>query len=126
MGSSAEQRLECLVCRQGSKSGHCFDFPGEFRGSLGRIQQREDREPSPVSLVCIEKALRAPEGEVREQSHTPGSQSTTASSFHVLFCVRTTQDASAFPSIIIKGLLMWLLHTWCRKYRREGPQWDSL
>lgn len=111
MGCSADQRRECLVCRQGSKQRY---FPREFRGRLGRIQGLYTLPPARGGVWALTRVSGSdfvkgtPKGEVREeQSQTPGAWGTTAVSFHVLY---TTQYAHPFPSNI-KGSRMRLSYT---------------
>lgn len=111
MSCSADQRRECLVCRQVSKQRY---FPREFRGRLGRIQglyplpQARGGAWALTRVSGSDFAKGTPEGEVREeQNQTPGAWGTTAFSFHVLYI---TRDAHPFPSNI-KGSLMRLFYT---------------
>lgn len=125
MGSSADQWLECLVFRQGSKQGSCFNFPGEFGGRLRRIQVSYPRPTGGIWALTtvwlrfyIEEALRTPEGEIREEQSHP--RCLRHQSFQ-LSCSLHNPRLSQFLRIIIKGLLMWLLHTQYRQTPSVTP-----
>lgn len=127
MGSSADQWLECLVFRQRSKQGSCFNFPGEFRGRLGRIQVSYPRPRGGIwalTTVCLAQILYREGSKNTQRRNQGGIVTSQVPEAPELSAFMISAQPRAFP--ISQDHHQRLTHVAFAHPLQAGPQCDSL